>query len=50
MENILDHRHLLQKGIMWTRRNENTIKFWYDKWIEESSLVVHIERDPLSYH
>lgn len=47
-KNILDHTHLLWKGLIWILGDGKTITFWYDIWIEESPLVHKI--NPNMWH
>lgn len=41
-KNILDHRYLLRKGLMWVLGNDQSINFLYDNWNDESPLIHNI--------
>lgn len=40
--NILNHRDLLRKDLLWLLGNLNYKKFWYDEMLDESSLIHKI--------
>lgn len=41
-KHVLDHKYLIKRGLRWILGNGEKIKFWHDKWIEESPLIDYI--------
>lgn len=39
-KNILDHRPSLKKDITWVIGNGQSIKLWYDHWMDDSPLII----------
>lgn len=42
---ILDHRYLVQNGLLWILGNGERIKLWLDNWMEESPIIEKIHQD-----
>lgn len=42
-KNILDHRYLLRKSLMWIIRNGQSINVWYDDYMKDSPLINNIK-------